>query len=431
MRILHLAWEYPPVMYGGLGRHVHALAHAQARAGHEVVVITQAQDLPPGAEPESADDGPVRVLRVPGGARPEGHEELLAHVAAMEGQFTWGGSRMLVDWQPEVIHAHDWMVAHSAVALRAASGAPLVATIHATEAGRRAGWVSTPLSARIHEVEGWLATTADAVITCSATMAEEVRLLFGRTDAHVVANGIDLQQWRVDPDDVARLRADLAGAGPLLAYTGRVEFEKGVQTLLAAMPELLARHAGLRLVVAGRGSHLPELQRQAASMSLDGAARFLGWVSEADLRAIVAAADVVVAPSLYEPFGLVALEAASLGTPLVVSGTGGLAEFAREGDRARTFRPGDPANLAAAIEADLADPAAATARAARARRAVLEEHDWHRLAGQTVAVYLAAEAAMGRTLPEPDPRRAAARTRHAVRPPEPADPPGRVLDPRW
>ena len=212
------------------------------------------------------------------------------------------------------------MVAHAAVALRRRCGAPLTATIHATEAGRNRGWVTTELSTSIHGIEWWLANTSDAVITCSRTMRDEVRTLFGVGSAHVVPNGIEPADWQRPEFETARISAENADAHPLIAYTGRVEWEKGVQTLVSAMPALRQAHPGIRLLVAGRGSYLDDVQRQAARPRASTASvRFLGWVSEEDLRAIVAAADLAVAPSLYEPFGLVALEAAAIGTPLVVS----------------------------------------------------------------------------------------------------------------
>ena len=341
MRILHLTWEYPPVMYGGLGRHVHALADAQAKAGHEVVVITQAPNSAAPARVAWGSAGPVRVLRATVDHSRHDPDDLLAHVAEMEFEFTGHGNRLIADWQPDVIHAHDWMVAHAAVALRDSSGIPLTATIHATEAGRNMGWISTPLSTAIHGLEWWLANTADSVITCSATMQHEVADLFDVPDAVVVPNGIEPTRWVVADSDVARIRAENSDAHPVLAYTGRVEWEKGVQTLVAAMPGLRAAHPNIRLVVAGHGSYLDQVRGQAAGLGLGDSVRFLGWVSEADLRAVVVAADLLVAPSLYEPFGLVALEGAILGTPLVVAGTGGLKEFAAGDQRALTFSPGD------------------------------------------------------------------------------------------
>lgn len=425
MRLLHLAWEYPPVVYGGLGRHVHALASAQAANGHDVVVITQAIA---GEGPDSAevDDGPVRVLRTGSGPAPVAAHELLGRVAQMETAFTACGAQLLESWSPDVIHAHDWMVSHAGAALRRASGAPLVATIHATEAGRNNGWVANDLSTRIHAAEAWLAQTADAVITCSAAMRREVQQLFGVTEVHVIANGIDLTHWASPNGAAERMRARNADAQPLLAYTGRVEWEKGVQTILAALPQLRRDHPRVRLVVAGRGSYLPALEAQAQDLGLGDAAHFLGWVSENDLRGLVAAADLVIAPSLYEPFGLVALEAAALGTPVVVSDTGGLAEFAAEGQRALTFRPGDPDSLARAVHASLADPAGARARAARATEALAVHYDWRVISEATTVVYRGARRSLGRG--PGDPAWQQAQQRHRLDQPHLAAPPGHVLD---
>jgi glycogen(starch) synthase len=426
MRILHLTWEYPPVMYGGLGRHVHALANAQAANGHDVVVITQAPNSAAPARVPWGSTGPVRVLRATIDPSTYDPHDLLAHVAEMECEFTGHGNALLADWQPDVIHAHDWMVAHAAVALRRRSGAPLTATIHATEAGRNRGWVTTDLSTSIHGIEWWLANTSDAVITCSRTMRDEVRTLFGISAAHVVPNGIEPAEWQRPEFETARISAENADAHPLLAYTGRVEWEKGVQTLVSAMPALRRAHPGIRLLVAGRGSYLDHVQRQAAHLGLDGSVKFLGWVSEEDLRAIVAAADLAVAPSLYEPFGLIALEAAAIGTPLVVSRTGGLAEFADDDQRALTFTPGDPDSLEQAVSTALADPRTTHERAERARETVLADHDWRDLARQTTDVYVLARANMG--IGPTDKTHQAADARNALVPPSFDSPPGRLLD---
>lgn len=425
MRILHLAWEYPPVMYGGLGRHVHALAHAQAEAGHDVLVITQAPAGWESNQPESDDEG-VRVLRACADPREHDPSDLLGHVAHMEWAFVDAGEDVLASWDPEVIHAHDWMVSHAAVALRRASRAPLIATIHATEAGRNRGWISTDLSTRIHALEWWLANTADVLITCSEAMRAEVRDLFGRPESLVIPNGIARAGWQRPNGSVARMRQAHAPGGPLIAYTGRVEWEKGVQVLLEAMPRVRAERPDARLVVAGRGSYLPDLESQARRLGIADMTAFLGWVSEQDLRALVAAADVAVAPSLYEPFGLVALEATALGTPVIVSDTGGLSEFAGAGDCATAVPPGDAESLAAAIIGDLADPAAAEARARRASRALAERYDWGGISRRTVHAYR--EAAEAQAAPPFDERLDRAAARHSIDPPTFVAPLGRLLD---
>lgn len=420
MRILHLAWEYPPVLHGGLGRHVHALATAQARLGHEVTVITRGPQGPGGPDPDG-----VTLVRIGDSVTPDLHD-LLGWVAQLESAFTHAGVDLFGAWQPDVVHAHDWMVTHAGMALRQASGAPLVATVHATEAGRHRGWVSNALSTHIHCAEWLLANTAEAVITCSTAMDLEVRTLFGVGPTTVIANGIDLADWQPDPATAARIRATVPDAAPLLAFTGRVEWEKGVQTLLEALTLLRMSHPAVVLLVAGSGTYLPTLRQRAAELGVEASVRFLGRVSDEDLRAVVVAADLAVAPSLYEPFGLIALEAAALGTPLVVADTGGLAEFAAGGTIAGIFQPGNPANLAATLSQELSDPPAARRRAQRAQGVLALRYDWEHLAAQTVAAYARARTELGG--PQDDERRLLARTRHRLEQPRPTEAPGRLLD---
>jgi glycogen(starch) synthase len=173
-------------------------------------------------------------------------------------------------------------------------------------------------------------------------------------------------------------------------FTGRLEWEKGVHTLVEAMPRLRRRHPGLRLVVAGRGTHRDALVEQARRLRVSRSVAFTGWLEEEDLRAVVAAADVAVVPSVYEPFGLVALETAALGTPLVVAGTGGLAEVVRDHESGLVVPPLDAAALADAVTELLCDEVLAHRVARTAREVVVRDHDWSALAARTVEVYAAA-----------------------------------------
>lgn len=428
MRILHLAWEYPPVLFGGLGRHVHALATAQAAQGHDVVVITQA---PNSAAPariaggSDRDDG-VRVIRVTVDPSAQLNGDLIGHIASLEDSLTSAGHELLGHWQPDVIHAHDWMVAHAAVRLRRSSGVPLTATIHATEAGRNRGWISNDLSAWIHGVEGWLANTCDALITCSWAMRAEVGLLFGAFGTHVVPNGIEPADW-CPPEETSQLVRDAVDqAEPVIVCTGRVEWEKGVQTLLSAMPALRADYPRIRAVIAGQGSYLADLRHQADDLDLGESVCFLGWVDEADLRSVMGAGDLAVAPSLYEPFGLVALEAAAIGTPLVVSRSGGLAEFADNDRAALTFTPGDAESLAGKVRNALEDPEATRGRAYLATRAIWSDHSWQDVARRTVEVYRQASGRLGAG--PGDPVHEAAEQRHSLDEARGDVPRGRLLD---
>jgi len=386
MRVLMVSWEYPPVIVGGLGRHVHALATALAAAGHDVVVIAR---HPFGTDAEThptarVDLDGVRVLRV---AEDPPHLEFVRDLVA----WTLGlGHAMLravtaflreSDWRPEVVHAHDWLVAHAAIGLADLTGAPLVATLHATEAGRHGGWLSAPLNQQVHSVEWWLARRADIVVTCSQAMRAEVAGLFDldRADVAVVHNGIAATGW-----DRPR---ELPEGPPTLLYLGRLEWEKGIHDLIAALPAIRRAHPQTRLLLAGTGSCIDWLADRARAARVRRAVTLLGHVDDAALGSLLAAASAVVLPSRYEPFGIVALEAAAVGVPLVASRAGGLGEVVVDGVTGLSFDPGDVRGIAAAVVAALDDPDAATERAAAARDRLGREFAWPTIAAETAALY--------------------------------------------
>jgi glycogen(starch) synthase len=292
-------------------------------------------------------------------------------------------------WIPDVLHGHDWVVAHAGAALRQEYGVALVATVHATEAGRHQGWLPDDLSTAIHTTECWLTYEARRVITCSQHMRWEVERLFelpsGKVD--VIPNGIDLREWTTSPDDVAAARERYAGDGPLVLFAGRLEWEKGVHTLVEAMPRLRRRFPGLRLALVGKGSQLEMLTSLAAKLRVSRSVEFTGWLTEADLRAVASAADVAVIPSVYEPFGLVALEAAALGTPLVVSDTGGLAEIVVNGETGLTVPPLDAAALADAVTAMLRDDVLSRRVVREAREVLARDYAWPDIAATTTTTY--------------------------------------------
>jgi len=402
-RILHLSWEYPPLVYGGLGRHVHALAEAQAARGDDVAVLTQ-------AAPEAPDDqfvNGVHVVRVPHDPPivPFDEAHLLAWVMGMESAIVRRGIPLLDEFGPHVVHAHDWMMAHAATTLTDAhhGASALVATIHATEAGRHQGWLPSDLSDSIHSVEHWLVHRAQRVIVCSQHMRDEIGRLFHLAPERVdvVANGIDLGRWKASAADIARARDRYAGTGPLLVFCGRLEWEKGAHTLVDALPRLRRRLPGLRVVIAGRGGAAADLERQVRERRVASLVTFAGWIPERELHGLMAAADALVIPSIYEPFGLVALEGAALSSPLVVARTGGLSEFVIDGQTGRIFDPGDPADLARAVTDAVRDPTTSRELAKAARARLRESYRWEILAAQTDRVYAQAESVSQHIAVEP------------------------------
>jgi glycogen synthase len=392
MRVLMLSWEYPPVVVGGLGRHVHALATSLAAGGHQVTVVTRHA---PDAPLEEVREG-VRVVRAPEDPPlfPLSTPTLLAWTMAFNHSLTRAALHAADTDSFDVIHAHDWLVTHTAVTLRDHLGIPLIATIHATEAGRHQGWLPDEMNKCIHSVEWWLGHEASKVLVCSAYMRWEVsRLLeIAPEKVEIIPNGVDAPVWQAPPSAVAAARARFAGDGPLLGFAGRLVYEKGVQHLVSAVPELRYRHPGLRVVIAGDGPHRAELQDETRRLRLDRAVRFAGFVG-ADLPATLAATDAMVVPSIYEPFGMVALEAAAAGAPLAVAATGGLAEIVEPGVTGVTFPAKNPDALADAVSTLLSDEPAARRMADQARAMVQTRYGWCAIAHATADSYRSTVAA--------------------------------------
>mgnify|MGYP006276226617 CR=1 FL=1 len=377
------------MIYGGLGRHVHALTRTQADLGHEVVVLTQAAE---GLPADEVIDG-VRVIRVPSDAPyvPLDETHLIDWVMGFNSGLGRAGVHLTRSWRPDVVHGHDWLVAHAGVLLRDAADVPYVSTMHATEAGRHQGWLPSELSKSIHGIEWWSCREAARVICCSAHMRSEVHRLFEipQERIDVIPNGIDPQGWQISSQQ--RRQARERNPGPLIVFTGRLEWEKGVHTLIDSLPAVRRAVPGARLVIAGRGGAEQRLRDQVRAKRLGRQVSFAGWMPQDALRSLVAAADAVVVPSIYEPFGIVALEAAVLGAPLVVARTGGLTEIVVDGQSGWTFEPGDAADLTTAVTSALLHPQRARSRARAARLRVERDFGWPVIAQRTEATYRAAQ----------------------------------------
>ncbi|OBB84572.1 glycosyltransferase family 4 protein [Mycobacterium sp. 852002-30065_SCH5024008] len=396
MKILMVSWEYPPVVIGGLGRHVHHLSTALAAAGHEVVVLSR---QPTGTDPSThpSSDEVVDGVRVIAAAQ-DPHEfsfgaDMMAWTLAMGHSMIRAGLSLKKrgttrSWRPDVVHAHDWLVAHPAITLAQFYDVPMVSTIHATEAGRHSGWISGAISRQVHALESWLVRESDSLITCSASMGDEITELFGPGLAAitVIRNGIDAARW---PFAERRART-----GPAeLLYLGRLEYEKGVHDVISALPRIRRTHPGTTLTIAGEGTQQEWLVEQARKHRVLKATRFAGHLDHAKLLAVLHRADVAVLPSHYEPFGIVALEAAAAGTPLVTSNIGGLGEAVINGRTGVSCAPRDITGLASAVRIVLDDPAAAQRRARAARERLTSDFDWKTVARETAQVYLAAKRA--------------------------------------
>jgi glycogen(starch) synthase len=384
-RCLILSWEYPPIVEGGLARHVSKLSAALVADGVDVHVLTRGDERLP-AETEQAG---VVVHRVREPRRPRDLAEFVAWIERMNADMLAAGVELGDRYDFDLVHGHDWLVAAAGDHLAKRFRAPLVMTIHATEYGRHQGWVEEHPQSYIHGVERWITNRADRVITCSHYMCGHVSDIFDLEESRitVIPNGIDPLDLQ-PVDDLGTLRARFAAPEErLLLLVGRLVYEKGFQLAFEALPGLIARLPGVRFLVAGSGTHEAALREQADRLGLLDHGNFLGWIGDDVLHSLYRIADLCVVPSIYEPFGLVALEAMASGCPCIVADTGGLREVVPNDDVGLRFASRDPRSLAQMVERLLTDDELRDRLVAEASEHVLS-FDWGEIAAQTAEIYV-------------------------------------------
>ena len=384
MRALILSWEYPPLIEGGLARHVRKLAEGLVAEGVEVHVLARGLERSPA---EQEVEG-VLVHRVLEPDRPRDLGEFVTWIEHMNADMLATGVEVGDRYEFDVVHGHDWLVASAGDHLAKRFRCPFVVTIHATEYGRHQGWVDAHPQSYIHGVERWMANRAERVITCSSYMREHVADVYALDESRiaVIPNGIDPSEL-VPVDDLDALRARFAEPHErLVLLVGRLVYEKGFQLALEALPGLIERLGNVRFMVAGSGTAEQELKAQASELGLDAHGTFLGWIGDDVLHSLYRIADLTVVPSIYEPFGLVALEAMASGCPCLVSDTGGLREVVPNEDVGLRFRSSDPGSLGVMAERLLTDEALRDRLVAEASEHVLS-FDWADVARQAAGVY--------------------------------------------
>jgi glycogen synthase len=383
-RSLTLSWEYPPIIEGGLARHVRKLSEELVAQDLEVHVLTRGE----GRFAEEEERGGVMVHRVETPARPTDLSEFVTWVEHMNADMLAAGVELGDRFDFDLVHSHDWLVARAGHHLAKRYRRPWVTTIHATEYGRHQGWVNKHPQSYINGVERWMARRADRVVTCSHYMRGHVADVYGLDENRisVIPNGIDPSEL-TPVDDLETLRGRFAAPDErLVLLVGRLVYEKGFQLALDALPGLIKRIGGLRFLVAGSGTHEQELKKQARRLGLMEHGTFLGWINDDVLHSLYRIADLCVVPSIYEPFGLVALEAMVSGCPCIVADTGGLREVVPNHDVGLRFRSRDPRSLAKMVERVLTDDALRDRLVTEASEHVLR-FDWTDVAAQTAGVY--------------------------------------------
>lgn len=387
MRILLLSWEYPPVVEGGLARAVRKLSEQLVRDGAEVHVLTRGGGHLPAEENRHG----VTVHRVREPTYPKGDVEAFVRwVDDMNGDMLERGGELVERFDFDLVHSHDWLVAGAAEPLARRHGCPWIVTVHATEFGRHQGWVDKYPQSHIHGVEASMVRRADAVIACSNYMRGHIASAFKVSPRQitVIPNGIDPRDLESFADDLEALRAKYAARDErLVLLVGRLVYEKGFHLAIDALAGAVKRLGGVRFVVAGTGTAEPELRKQARKLGLTKHGSFLGWVGDDMLHSLYRVSDVCIVPSIYEPFGLVALEAMASGCLTIVADTGGLREvMPGDGSVGLRFRSRDSGSLGEILEDVLADDDARHRLVAAAREHVLK-FDWAEVGATMLELY--------------------------------------------
>jgi|APFre7841882654_1041346.scaffolds.fasta_scaffold00004_129 glycogen synthase len=392
LSVLMLSWEFPPRIIGGISSHVYGLSMALARRNITVHVVTC--DFPGALENEQV--GGVTVHRfnskIPS-------PSFLGWILSMNQAMAERAIDVINDNDEEidVIHAHDWLVAEAAVKVRHAFAKPLVSTIHATEMGRRGG-IHNDYQRTINDVERHLVNQSSEVICCSNYMADQVSSALNvQSDRlHVIPNGVNAAKFGGEASTIPVKQLYAKNGERIVSFVGRLVHEKGVHVLVGAAPKVLAAMPNVNFVIVGEGAMKDYLAREAWDFGVADHVFFAGFVDEKTLISIYRASDAAVFPSLYEPFGITALEAMAAKTPVIVTDTGGLAEIVEHEKTGIKVYVDNSESLAWGILRVLKNPDVAKRIRENGYQKVLREYDWNAIAERTMKVYNSALVAISR-----------------------------------
>jgi glycogen synthase len=384
LSVLLLSWEFPPRVIGGISPHIYFLSKSLAKQNVKVYVVTC--DFPGAPTHEVIDD--VDVYRIDSYKNPSPDFAAWVYLMNMNMQKeTASIIRKNLD-NVDVIHAHDWLVANAGIGLKHVFRKPLLVTMHSTEMGRRDG-THTNTEKMIHETEAWLTYEAWKVVCCSDYMISHVKWAFGLpTDKLVmVPNGVNTHIYEEITNDLGSFRKNFAlPQEKIVLFVGRLVYEKGIHILINAVPKILSK-VDAKFIIVGSGYMKEQLLNIVRSMGLEHKVLFEGFLDETTLFKLQKCADVSVVPSLFEPFGIVALEAMAAKSPVVVSDTGGLSEIIEHEVTGVKVYPNNPESLAWGISKVLLDAAFRSKIRENAYRRVQERYDWEKIAQQTRRIY--------------------------------------------
>jgi glycogen synthase len=374
LKILMLCWEYPPNIVGGLSRHVNGLSVQLAKMGHEVHVLTAGNgDLPSFERMDEVFVHRVKPLN-------ELDNQFFSWIGGLNLAFVFKAEKMAEEIGFDLIHAHDWLVGTAAIVLKEMLSIPLLTTIHATEYGRNNG-IHTSMQQFIHDKEYQLVGKSDQIIVCSDYMKDELFTVFkvSKKIITVIPNGIEPITIDLEPLKIFPFLSNKK----FIFSIGRIVQEKGFETIIDAALIAKEKNPDIFFVIAGKGPMLETYRRLVIEKDVENIISFIGYINEEQRNALMIKSEIAVFPSLYEPFGIVALESMVLGKPTIVSNTGGLKGIVKHLQTGLLMEPGDPKSLLEQIEFLIQNPEVAKELGRRGMQIVKSLYGWKRIAAQT------------------------------------------------
>jgi alpha-maltose-1-phosphate synthase len=373
LRVAMLTREYPPEVYGGAGVHVEYLAR---EVGRLVRLTVHCQGA----------DRPDAVAHQP-------WPELATANSALQVISTDLSMTASVDGA-DLVHSHTWYANLAGYLAGQLYGIPHVMTAHSLEPLRP--WKAEQLGGG-YALSSWCERTAikaaAAVIAVSDGMRADILSAYPAVEpgrVHVIRNGIDAAQYAPDPGTDVLARYGIDPARPSVVFVGRVTRQKGLPVLLRAAEQL---DPAAQLVLCAGQADTPELEAEVSGLvehlraTRPGVIWIAGMLAKPEVIQILSHATAFACPSLYEPLGIVNLEAMACGTAVVASDVGGIPEVVADGRTGLLTRPGDPAALAAALNSLVADRARADAMGVAGRERAVTEFSWSSIALQTAQLY--------------------------------------------
>ena len=408
MKIGFFVWEYPPKLVGGLGTYAEYITHEYVELGHDVTVFTmnpgdlKTREVLKGVEvhrPIIADASNVFPMFVTEDLRKWGtnirfFNDIFMYNVLSATKFI-NGLIKKEGYKFDVVCVHDWLSSIAGIIVKNETKLPVVFHVHSTESGRSGGHGSEVVS----HFESATAQVADRIITVSHAMRDDlIRHGWPEPKISVVWNGVDPKRYNPDkygPEDVEKIREkyDIKDDERMLFFLGRLTWVKGVRNLIQAMPLILKEHPKTRLVILGKGEEQKDIAETANRLGIkDKIVCRFAFVPEEERILHYAAADVCVFPSVYEPFGIVSLEAMAMAKPIVV-GAHGVVGFREQvipsgpDQNGIHVNGGDPADIAWGVKEVLKDPERAKKWGENGRKRVLQYFTWEKVAKQTIQIY--------------------------------------------